>query len=236
MTAELTIIRELHPVESYVASLQSERSRVEVSKRITRACALLGEPDPLALDWGSVTHDVVSALQALILAEGLSPAYGRSLVSAWRGCVRAAWRAGLIDGATWDRIADVRPIQGRSAPKGRSLSGSEIRDLLAAAKGSHPAIAARDRAMLAIMVVGALRRAEVAALDLADFQGRALIVRRGKGNVGRSVPIPSQVEAAITSWLQIRGDAVGPLLTRCRSSKYSGQGPLFARRQFWFSA
>ena len=63
----------------------------------------------------------------------------------------------------------------------------------------------RDRAILAVMIGGGLRRSEVADLMIDDIQqrdGRWVIVDLiGKGNRVRSVPIPSWTKKAIDEWL-----------------------------------
>lgn len=62
----------------------------------------------------------------------------------------------------------------------------------------------RDRAILAVMVGGGLRRAEVARLAWGDIQMRearwVIVDLVGKGNRVRAVPIPLWVKVALDAW------------------------------------
>jgi integrase/recombinase XerC len=70
--------------------------------------------------------------------------------------------------------------------------------------------AARDQAMIMLMLFAGLREAEVAALDWEDVQiserkGK-VIVRRGKGDKKREVPLNAEARRAIIFWKQLQGD------------------------------
>ncbi|MDP9374426.1 MAG: tyrosine-type recombinase/integrase, partial [Chloroflexota bacterium] len=66
--------------------------------------------------------------------------------------------------------------------------------------------------LLALLYAGGLRRAEAAALDLADYDPSDGAVRvRGKGNKERRVYLTGGVTAALADWLAARGPASGPL-------------------------
>ena len=74
--------------------------------------------------------------------------------------------------------------------------------------------ALRDQAMIALMVYAGLREGEVVALDAADVEiserkGR-VVVRSGKGEKRREVPLNSECRKAVKTWME-----------------YSGEGPLF---------
>jgi site-specific recombinase XerD len=57
-----------------------------------------------------------------------------------------------------------------------------------------------------------LRRAEAIALDLVDYDSRAGTLKvRGKGNKERVTHVGAVGRAALDDWIQIRGDAQGPL-------------------------
>jgi len=65
---------------------------------------------------------------------------------------------------------------------------------------------------LAIGYAGGLRRAELAGLDLADYDAGAATLRvLGKGNKERSIPLEAGALAWLGDWLKVRGNDPGPL-------------------------
>lgn len=108
----------------------------------------------------------------------------------------------------------------------RAVTSDLLAPMLAAlAPGKRASItkSIRDRAILLLGAVSALRRSEIAALDLADLlphpQGYAIQIRRSKTDQtgrGRAVAI-YRVEgdgdpvAALDRWIKIRGREPGPL-------------------------
>jgi integrase/recombinase XerD len=114
------------------------------------------------------------------------------------------------------RAVDIEPVRGTSAPSGRALARGEMLALVAACvRGDSPA-GARDAAMLAVLFGGGLRRAEVVALDLADFDPEtgALTVRHGKGNKARTAYASNGSLKALKAWLVVRGNEPGALFYR----------------------
>src|SRR5690606_28378828 len=77
------------------------------------------------------------------------------------------------------------------------LSPSEVDDLFAVLR------TARDRAMVAAMVFGGLRRCEMLGLRLGDIWigDRSLFIEQGKGGHQRVVPISHQFFTAVGDYL-----------------------------------
>jgi site-specific recombinase XerD len=93
---------------------------------------------------------------------------------------------------------------GRRLP--RILSPAEV-DALTAALRTH-----RDRAMVAAMVLGGLRRCEVLGLRLGDLHAaeRRVFIAEGKGGRQRLIPVSGRFFAAVAAYL----DAERPPATR----------------------
>lgn len=74
----------------------------------------------------------------------------------------------------------------------------------------------RDRAVLALIFLQGLRRAEVARLDLHDFDpGRNLIAVMGKGRSEKEFrPIQSGLAQILADWIAVRGSNSGALIQR----------------------
>lgn len=103
----------------------------------------------------------------------------------------------------------------------------------ACARDDRPA-GARDGAVLGLMAYMALRTVEVERADLADLgtaRGRRVLWIHGKG--AADAPTPGVVTDAcwrvLARWLDVRGDAPGPLITTLDGPKGPAGGRL-ARR------
>lgn len=160
-------------------------------------------------DWLFLQREQVIQVRAT-LAEQYAPATARRMMSALFGVLTEALYAGQLP---LDRHATltqgIPPIRGSRPPAGRCLSDDELGRLLAAADTT------RDRALLVLLAVGGLRRAEAAALtvpavhpkDTALFEIRV----RGKGGKVRSVFISGPATAFLANhWTALMGDAPSP--------------------------
>jgi len=92
----------------------------------------------------------------------------------------------------------------QAAPK--ALSEEQQRALLRAAEASRP----RDRAIVTLLLYTAIRLHELVALDVEDVSVSArkgkLVVRSGKGDAYREVPLNRPCRGALEDWLSARGD------------------------------
>ena len=102
---------------------------------------------------------------------------------------------------TDDPTAQLRaPKQSRRLP--HVLTRDEVARLLDQPAGTEPA-ALRDRALLELMYACGLRASEAIALEAADLDLEAGILRaRGKGNKERLVPVGSAAGRALSAYLQ----------------------------------
>ena len=70
----------------------------------------------------------------------------------------------------------------------------------------------RDRAIVVLLLYTALRLTELVALDVGDARMSArkgmLVVRSGKGDVYREVPLNKPVREALEAWLKARARRV----------------------------
>ena len=94
-----------------------------------------------------------------------------------------AWRLGLMPAEDYHRAIDVHAIRGQTLPRGRALAAGELRTLLAVTAADETPAGLRDTALLAVAYAGGLRRAELVALDLTDFDPETggLAVRQRQG-------------------------------------------------------
>ena len=161
--------------------------------------------------WHRLGAQHVAVLLRRMTDGGAAPATVNRMRSALRGVLRSCWRLGLIDAEELARAGDVPGVKARRLPRGRHIATGEIAALFRAC--SIGPGGARDAAALALLYGCGLRRAEVVALDLADYApdtGTVTVI--GKGGHQRQVFATTGTRAALGAWLRHRGDAPGPLL------------------------
>ncbi len=197
------------PVAVYLARLDSKKSRATMRAALDLVAHELGAPSPHAIPWGALRYQHAAALRSA-LAQRLAPATVNKVLSALRGVAREAMRLGLLPAEEFTRIADVEGVRGSRLPAGRHIEGPELVSLFGTCDRSRPQ-GARDAALLAVLRIGGVRRAELAALVLEDLDRAAMTARvRGKGNKERLVYL-AQARPELDAWLALRGLDPGPL-------------------------
>ena len=155
-------------------------------------------------------------LEAFIQWLGTQRAKGRragalaKCLSHARGLLDYAWRIGRAERNVLDGfdLAD----DGRRVPP-NVLTETQARALVEACGTGTPA--ERQMRMIVLLLYGCgLRTDELLSLDLADVdrERRELIVRRGKGDRQRTIPVPQAVYTELLAYLLERGGVRGPLL------------------------
>jgi len=135
------------------------------------------------------------------------------MLTALRQTLKQAWKLELMTTDEYHHAVAIKNAEGDNfEEEGRMLSIGEMISLFAACNNGTRA-GARDAAMFAAACGGGLRRAEVANVNIDDYDPStgAIIVRRGKRNKTRKVPLPAGSAEAIDYWIELRGDAEGPL-------------------------
>jgi integrase len=187
LVARTAVPLDEHPVAVYLARLGagSRRTMREALDVIAQMLSS-GATDAMALNWGQVRYQHSGAVRAK-LAERYAPATANKILCALRGVLKECWRLGQMPAEEYHRAIDLGPVKGSTLPRGRALASGEVAGLLAACAKDETPAGIRDGAMLAVLYAGGLRRAELAALDLADHDAEsgALKVRSGKGTKDR---------------------------------------------------
>jgi len=196
----LAIVQEpaRHPVAVYLAGLQSARSRVTAQASLRKVGGILGYGDIFRCPWHRLRYVELQALQARLCetigpkGDPLTPGYINSLLAAVRGVLKACWRLELLTSDEYHRAVDLKPVRGATLPAGRSLSAGEIQALVAACQADLSPAGPRDAVILGLGFAAGLRRAEIVALDLADYdpESGAIEVRSGKGRKARRTFAP----------------------------------------------
>jgi integrase len=166
----------------------------------------------LDVQWASLRYQHTVAIRAR-LQERYAPATAKKLLAALRRVLHEAWCLGQIRADDYDRATDLGTIKAERRPRGRLVTDVEMAALLRACAGDPTPAGARDRAIIALLRGTGLRRAEAAALDLANYDPETggITVQSGRGQKDRIVYAPAGVRAPLDNWLVVRGAAAGPL-------------------------
>jgi integrase/recombinase XerD len=192
-------------IEDYLASwelaLRAERKSPQTVKAygdgvrqfLTWALAEGRSPD--------LTRPVVAAFIASLLDAGREATTARSRQLSLRRF--SAWLAeeGEIPA---DELVGMKPPR-LDVKVYQPLTDDQIRALIAACQGPRM-FDRRDEALIRLMVETGARAGEVAAMQVTDVNLPAgtVLIRRGKGGKGRTVPIGPQTVRAIDRYLRSR--------------------------------
>ena len=147
--------------------------------------------------------------------EALSPSTTNVRLSAVRKLVAEARRNGMLGVEDAARLAEVPNIRQKGTRLGNWLTREQAKELLAVPDRSTLK-GKRDYVILALLVGCALRRRELASLDVETIQLRegrwVLVDLEGKGRRVRTVAVPVWVKQGINSWMSAAGIEDGRLL------------------------
>ena len=152
------------------------------------------------------------------LLQRYKPATVNRHLTALRGVLKATWHLGLMTEKVYRQSTAfsnedllILPVANQPLPK------------VALAKlfkscAEDTARSSRDAAILALLYGCGLRRQELVALDLKDFDPKdnSIEVLYGRGAQARLVYPPEGTQTALKMWLKHRGKKAGPLFKRIR--------------------
>ncbi len=208
-----------HPVAVYLARLSHGSRRTMKGSLETIAHSISnGEFNASNFPWSALRYQHTAAIRANI-ASHYAPNTANKMLAALRGTLQECWRLGLLSIEDYQRATDLKPIKGKSLPKGRALSGDELEALFKVCAEDERVAGRRDGAMLALLYSCGLRRSELVALDLKDYDAanEVLVIRKGKGGKDRVV-YTSPARELLSAWLQVRGNHPGAIFVSINKS------------------
>jgi site-specific recombinase XerD len=202
-----------HPARVYLARLGEGSRRTMRTALDTVAALLTGHRwDADTVDWSRLRYQHTAALRAVLL-ERYQRATTNKHLAALRGVLREAWQLGQMMAEDYHRAVNVRVVTATTLPRGRALTRRELRALFRVCQQDSRPSGARDAALFAVLYGAGLRRSEVVALDLADYdlETGALTIRAAKGRKDRLAYTTNGSRAALGVWLTVRSKEPGPL-------------------------
>ncbi len=214
-----------NPALLYLSKLASTGRR---SMRIAleRILRLLGtDEDVTSFPWGSLRYAHTTAIRSKLVVTldvdqepHFSVSTVNTTIAALRGVLKEAWRLGQLDSNEYERAADIANVKATRIPKGRAVTHGEVLAMVETCRKKGTPSSIRDAAVLALGWAGGLRRSEIVAVQIDDYDCDAgrLVVRSGKGRRDRVVGLRNGAAHVLDAWLQIRGDGAGALLQQVR--------------------
>lgn len=148
--------------------------------------------------------DLIAYRQHMVAA-GRRPATINRRLDALRRLCRWARGAGTL---SIDAARDLRPVRLVRSCQPVGLTDPEVHALLRAAGASTHGLAARNYALVQVMLQAGLRVGEVAALQVADItlgdRSGSVRIRDGKGLKARDVPLNATARRALKQYLGTR--------------------------------
>ena len=175
-----------------------------------------------------ISRTLILEFRAAMLNRNLSASTINVKLSAVRKLVEEAKRAGVVSAEDAAQMVDVPNVRQQGTRLGNWLTRDQAKELLAVPDRSTLK-GKRDYVILALLVGCALRRNELAMLDLQTIQlreGRWVIADLcGKGRRIRTVAVPMWVKQGVNTWMTAASIEEGRLLRRVsKSGKTQGDG------------
>ncbi len=212
LNATVTSPTQTNPALAYLRSLGSKRSRQTMGSFLTIVAKMIGFSSIKHCQWGALRRHHIQAIIDMLSDADKAPATINTYLAALKGVALEAWAMKLMDTESYQHIRQVKSVRGSRLPKGRALTGHEIRALFRCCEKDHSSKGLRDAAGCG------LRRSEIVALNYEhiQFRDQAFIVR-GKGNKERISYMPEDTWERVQLWIdEIRGSQDGALFTRIR--------------------
>lgn len=203
----------INPVDLYLDNL-APTGRRSMRSALQVAVALLGFHESLeSISWQQLSYQHLAQTRNILKQQGKAANTINLTLSALRGVMKACFNLKLIDADQLLSINAVKHVRSSRLPSGKSLSGNDLQKLLRVCKHDKSNQGKRDLALLTLMLCTGLRRSEVVALTVDDFDSKTglLVVQSGKGNKQRQIYLNADSRPAIRQWRQLRGNQPGKL-------------------------
>lgn len=203
----------ISPVNLYLDNL-APTGRRSMRSALQTAAKLLGYKGKLeTLPWPDIGYQHLAQIRNQLKQQGKAANTINLTLSAVRGVMKACFNLKLIDADQLLSINAVKPIRSSRLPSGKCLASNDMQKLLRVCKRDKSNQGKRDLALLTLMLCTGLRRSEVAAVNLDDFDSKTglLVVQSGKGNKQRQIYLNADSRPAIRQWRQARGSHEGKL-------------------------
>jgi len=149
-------------------------------------------------EWRALTPEVLEQFVAMLQDRRYSPATVSRKVAAVRSFIHFLFAEGVVNHELVDWLH--QPKVGKRLP--RTLSQSEVKQLLDLAAIEQTPLGLRDQALLELLYATGMRASEIVNLKVDDVDFEKGLVRcMGKGNKERVIPLHQTVQESLHRYL-----------------------------------
>lgn len=196
-------------VESYLRTLQSEKSRTTIEesfRRLARVATGGKSNDYRSIPWHRFDFDSLHGLH-----EGLGLAYTPTTANLTFTALRQMLRVGFLRGKVSQELLltaqSIKAVKGFRLPKGRALTVEESNRFWSTCRGLPEPDRIMWCAATAVLLGAGARREEVCVLPVSGYVATTNELRIiGKGNKERAVPVDDSMRTLIEAWISTRSD------------------------------
>jgi integrase len=212
-------------IAAVVATLTSEKTKAAYAAALNEFFLWMAEQrEPLS-------KALLETWRGALLTRGLAVSSINQRLSAVRLLLRQATDRGALPADEAARLAAVQNLKQQGQRLGKWLTEKEAGRLLGVPDATT-LLGLRDRAILALLVVCALRRDELVRLEVSHLQLRderwVLLDFLGKGRRRRTVAVPHWVKRILDAWLTASAIPEGPLFRVVRKGGKLGPAQLLS--------
>ncbi len=201
------------PYALYIGRL-SPNSRRSIASQLLSLCKLM--------QWDDAEREQrlyqVDYAQAMVIRQTLTAAgwsarsINRAMIAV-RGIVKVAVLQNLANQQQLAQLESIAQLK-HGEHQGNALTTKQVEQLFYQLRAELTPIGYRNLLVFALLLGTGLRRSELVALSLKDYDKshKTLLVRHGKGNKSRVLYLPEWCLEYMQAWLKIRSMADGYLL------------------------
>ncbi|MEL4241592.1 site-specific integrase [Shewanella xiamenensis] len=200
----------------YLSRLAPNSQR-SIASQMRSIAQLMDWPDAtIGKQLSSINYQQAMQIRALLIHEQWSARSINRAMTAIKSIVKVA---ALMGEADMQQVAHINSIANmkHGAHQGNPLSAEQVSELLERLAQRKGVYGLRTLAIFALFLGTGLRRSELAALTIADYDSTTstITVIAGKGNKSRVLFLPRWVELHLIEWLKFRSKKQGKLICKC---------------------
>lgn len=210
LIGEINVYQASNPVH-YTLVGRSPHGRRTYISRLNQVAHIFEFESYVDVPWALLRYEHVKYVVQELRLQKVAHTTMNTTLAALRAVAKEAFNLRQLTGDDLTRILNVKMEKGFRLPAGRHMPSGEILALVQACERDPSPAGIRDIAMIGLMYICGLRRAEVVKLQRGDFDTVENVIRFvGKQNKERQVWPDDGTRDALLDWMTHRGDIDGP--------------------------